>query len=155
MSDGSVAGTIQFGGTGPVRLAHLPINTIRVSSTAVLRFAEGHSVRAVFSVDKTDEVSFRGAVSGMGFAYCDFHKHGNAIVETRSRVHGPRRLGPPSMTRSADAGRAEVPKSEAKVEPKPGAGWHAGTPPLAGLIFSTPVGLRTSLRWGEVPSACR
>ena len=119
MSDGSVAGTIQFGGTGPVRLAHLPVNTIRVSSTSVCASLRGIPFEPCFNVDKTDEVSFRGSVSGMGFAYCDFHKHGNATLETRSRVHGPRRLGPPSMTHSADASHADVPKSEAKVEPKP------------------------------------
>ena len=119
MSDGSVAGTIQFGGTGPVRLAHLPVNTIRVGSTAVCASLKGIPFEPCFSVDKTDEVSFRGSVSGMGFAYCDFHKHGNAGIETRSRIHSPRRLGPPSMTRSADASHVDVPKSEAKVEPKP------------------------------------
>jgi len=119
MSDGSVSGTIQFGGTGPVRLAHLPINTIRVSSTAVCASLKGIPFEPCFNVDKTDEISFRGSVSGMGFAYCDFHKHGNAIIETRSRVHGPRRIGAPAMTHSADAARAELPKSEAKVEAKP------------------------------------
>jgi hypothetical protein len=123
MNDGSVAGTIQFGGTGPVRLAHLPVDTIRINSTSVCASLKGIPFEPCFNVDKTDEVSFRGSVSGMGFAYCDFHKHGNAILETRSRVHGPRRLGSPAMTRSADASHAEVPKdlpkSEAKVEPKP------------------------------------
>jgi hypothetical protein len=119
MSDGSVAGTIQFGGTGPVRLAHLPVNTIRISSTAVCASLRGIPFEPCFNVDKTDEVSFRGSVSGMGFAYCDFHKHGNTIIETRARVHGPRRLGPPAMTRAADASRADLPKSEAKVEPRP------------------------------------
>jgi hypothetical protein len=119
MSDGSVAGTIQLGGTGPVRLAHLPVNTIRVSSTSVCASLRGIPFEPCFNVDKTDEVSFRGSVSGMGFAYCDFHKHGNSNLEMRSRVHGPRRLGPPSMTRSADASHSDVPKSEAKVEPKP------------------------------------
>ena len=102
-----------------MRLAHLPVNTIRVSSTAVCASLKGIPFEPCFNLDKTDEVSFRGSVSSMGFAYCDFHKHGNAILETRSRIHGPRRLGPPSMTRSADASRAETPKSEAKVEAKP------------------------------------
>jgi hypothetical protein len=102
-----------------VRLAHLPVNTIRVSSTSVCASLRGIPFEPCFNVDKTDEVSFRGSVSGMGFAYCDFHKHGNAGLEARSRIHSPRRLGPPAMTRAADASRAEVPKSEAKVEPKP------------------------------------
>jgi hypothetical protein len=119
MGDGSVVGTIQFSGSGPVRYARLPINTIRVGATAVCASLKGIPFEPCFNVDKTDEVSFRGSVSGMGFAYCDFRKHGNSIIETRSRIHGPRRLGPPSMTRSADASHTEAPKSEAKVEPKP------------------------------------
>src|SRR5262249_42268360 len=114
-----VAGTIQFGGTGPVRLAHLPVNTIRIGETAVCASLKGIPFEPCFNVDKTDEVSFRGSVSGMGFAYCDFRKNGNSTLETRSPVHGPRRLVPPAMTRAADASRADVPKSEAKVEPKP------------------------------------
>ena len=47
-------------------------------------------------------------------------KHGNAILETRSRIHSPRRLAPPAVARSSyDSARADLPKSEAKVEPKP------------------------------------
>src|SRR5260221_9051450 len=41
MSDGSVAGTIQFGGNRPVRLAHLPVDTIRLSSSAVFASLKG------------------------------------------------------------------------------------------------------------------
>ena len=104
--------------TGPVRLAHLPVNTIRVNSSAVCASLKGIPLEPCFNVDKTDEASFRGSVSGMGFAYCDFHKHGNANLEARSRAHRPRRLAPPSMMRSADDIRAETPKSEAKVAPR-------------------------------------
>jgi hypothetical protein len=115
-NDGSVAGTIQFGGQGPVRYARLPVNTIRVGSTAVCASLKGIPFEPCFDLNKTDEVSFRGSVSGMGFAYCDFRKHGNSILMARARSH-PRSLGRPAMTRSADASRAEQVKSEAKPEP--------------------------------------
>ena len=55
MSDGSVAGTFQFGGSGPVRLAHLPVNTIRVSSSSVCASLKGIPFEPCFNVDKTDE----------------------------------------------------------------------------------------------------
>jgi len=98
MNDGSVAGTIQFSGEGPVRVAHLPVNTIQVGSTAVCASLKGIPFEPCFNIDKTDEVSFRGSVSGMGFAYCDFHKHGNAILVARARRH-PRSLAPPAIAK--------------------------------------------------------
>jgi hypothetical protein len=118
-NDGSVAGTIQFGGQGPVRFAHLPVNTIRVGSTAVCASLKGIPFEPCFNLEKTDEVSFRGSVSGMSFAYCDFHKHGNSMLVARARPHGPRSLAAPAATRSADASRAEAPKSEARPEARP------------------------------------
>jgi hypothetical protein len=120
-SDGSVAGTIQLGGAGPVRFAHLPVNTIRVGETRVCASLRGIPFEPCFNVEKTDEVSFRGSVSGFGFAYCDFHKHGNAILVERARPHHPRSLAAPAMTRadsSADT-RADLPTLEAKPQPKP------------------------------------
>jgi hypothetical protein len=115
-SDGSVAGTVQFGGTGPVRMAFLPVNTIRVGQTAVCASLRGLPFEPCFDLVKTDDVSFRGSVSGMGFAYCDFHKHGNSILATRARMH-PRSLAPPAITRgSSDSAR---PKAEAKPAQKP------------------------------------
>ena len=117
MNDGSVSGTIQFGGTGPVRLAHLPTNTIRVGSTAVCASLKGMPFEPCFNLDKTDEVSFRGSVSGMGFAYCDFRKHGNSILVARARMR-PRSLHPASLESSSEAPRTETAKAEAKVEVK-------------------------------------
>jgi hypothetical protein len=112
-SDGSVAGTIQFGGSGPVRLAHLPINTIRISSDSVCASLKGIPFEPCFNVDKTDEVSFRGSVSGMGFAYCDFHHQGGQILMTRvmSRprsLHPSEFMHPSEATRSAEAARNDV-----------------------------------------------
>ena len=115
-NDGSVTGTIQLGGTGPVRFARLPVNTIRVGSTAVCASLKGIPFEPCFNLDKTDEVSFRGSVSGMSFAYCDFRKHGNSMLVARARMH-PRSLAAPAMTRSADASRAEHVKTGVKPEP--------------------------------------
>lgn len=112
--DGSVAGSIQLGGTGPVRHARLPVNTIRVGSTAVCASLKGLPFEPCFNLDKTSEVSFRGSVSGMGFAYCEFRKHGNSMIIARAQSR-PRSA---RAVRSADASaRQEVQKVETpKVE---------------------------------------
>jgi hypothetical protein len=70
--DGSVAGTVQFGGNGPLRYVVLPAGTVRVQDEAVCASVNGIAFQPCFNVDKTDAQSFRGSVSGLGFAYCDF-----------------------------------------------------------------------------------
>lgn len=113
--DGSVAGSIQLGGSGPVRYARLPGNTIRVSTTAVCASLKGLPFEPCFNLDKTDDSSFRGSVSGMGFAYCEFRKHGNSMIMARAQSR-PRAA---RSVRSADASarQQEVQKVETpKVE---------------------------------------
>ncbi len=70
--DGSVAGTIQIGGHGPVHYVTLPSNTIRLSSDSICASVRGVPFQPCFNVDKTDARSFRGSLSGFSFAYCDF-----------------------------------------------------------------------------------
>jgi hypothetical protein len=74
-SDGSVVGSIQFQGKGQVRYAHLPANTLQVKGAAVCASLRGLPVEPCFSLTKLDDNSFRGAVSGLGFAYCEFTRH--------------------------------------------------------------------------------
>ena len=69
--DGSVVGTIQVRG-GPVRYATLPPGTLHVRGEAVCASLRGMPFEPCFNLNKTDARSFRGSVSGMGFAYCDF-----------------------------------------------------------------------------------
>jgi len=71
-SDGSVAGTIQFGGSGPVRYVVLPPNTVRQQGQAVCASVAGVPFQPCFNVDRTDAQSFRGSVAGLRLAYCDF-----------------------------------------------------------------------------------
>ncbi len=115
-SDGSVAGSIQFSGTGPIRYARLPVNTIQIRPNAVCASIKGIPFEPCFNLTKTDEVSFRGAVSGMGFAYCEFRKNGNTMIMARAHVR-PRMLHPSEPTRSADATRAEARPEQPKAEP--------------------------------------
>jgi hypothetical protein len=71
-ADGSVIGTIQFQGSGPVRRAFLPANTLHVKGGVVCATVKGLPIEPCFNLIKTDTNSFRGAISGLGFAYCDF-----------------------------------------------------------------------------------
>jgi hypothetical protein len=70
--DGSVIGTIQLGGNGPVRGIWLPAGTLRVKGEAICASLKGMPIEPCFNLTRTDDRSFRGAVSGLGFAYCDF-----------------------------------------------------------------------------------
>ena len=75
-NDGSVAGTIQFRGSGPVRYAVLPTNTLRTKGESVCASVKGLPFDPCFNLQKTSAESFRGAVTGLGFAYCDFKRRG-------------------------------------------------------------------------------
>jgi hypothetical protein len=70
--DGSVIGTIQFQGSGPIRSAWLPAGTLKVNGEAVCASLKGIPIEPCFDLNRTDDQSFRGSVSGLGFAYCDF-----------------------------------------------------------------------------------
>src|SRR5215813_4816471 len=49
---------------------------IQFRGQAVCASLRGMPFEPCFNLDKTSEVSFRGSVSGMGFAYCDFRYQG-------------------------------------------------------------------------------
>jgi hypothetical protein len=68
--DGSVIGTIQFRGSGPVRAVWLPAGTLRERGGSVCASMQGMSFEPCFRLEKLNERSFRG--SWMGFAYFDF-----------------------------------------------------------------------------------
>jgi hypothetical protein len=124
LDDMGAAGAVQFSGAGPIRHVRLPGNTLQVRGEAVCASIKGIPFEPCFNLDKKDERSFRGSVSGMGFAYCDFRHQGAAqMLMARAVVH-PRSLHPPEQTRSADASHADVsarvetPQVEsAKIEP--------------------------------------
>src|SRR6201982_2238395 len=92
LDDMGAAGAVQFNGAGPVRHLRLPGNTLQIRGQAVCASIRGIPFEPCFNLDKQDERSFRGSVSGMGFAYCDFHHQGgNQMLMTRA-VARPRSL---------------------------------------------------------------
>jgi hypothetical protein len=108
LDDLGAAGAVQFSGSGPMRHVRLPGNTLQVRGQAVCASIKGIPFEPCFNLDKKDERSFRGSVSGMGFAYCDFRHQGAAQMLMARAVARPRSLHPPEPTRSADASRADV-----------------------------------------------
>src|SRR3954470_17356050 len=76
-ADGSVAGYIQPGGSGPRRYIVLPTGTLRTSGDRYCASLRGIPFEPCFNVDRTSQVSFRGSVSGLGFAYCNFTRRGS------------------------------------------------------------------------------
>src|SRR6202048_1785773 len=111
--DGGAAGEVQFSGSGPVRHMRLPGNTLQVRGQAVCASIKGIPFEPCFNLDKKDERSFRGSVSGMGFAYCDFRHQGAAQMLMARAVARPRSLHPPERTGSVEvSSRVETPRVE-------------------------------------------
>ncbi|WP_206597588.1 hypothetical protein, partial [Pantoea dispersa] len=63
------AGSIQFSGSWPIRHVRLPGNTLQIRGQSVCASLKGIPFEPCFNLDKQDDRSFRGSVSGMGFAY--------------------------------------------------------------------------------------
>jgi hypothetical protein len=113
LDDGGAMGAVQFSGSGPMRHMRLPGNTLQVKGQSVCASIKGLPFEPCFNLDKKDDRNFRGSVSGMGFAYCDFRHQGAAQMLMARAVARPRSLHPTEATRSADASRASF---SARVE---------------------------------------
>ena len=100
-SDGSVTGSIQFQGLGPVRYADLPANTLQVRGESVCASLRGLPLQPCFNLERTSDTSFRGSISGLGFASCEFTRHAGRTIVAHS-VHRSNNAQPlglrPSLT---------------------------------------------------------
>ena len=108
LDDLGAAGSIQFSGAGPVRHVRLPGNTLQIRGQAVCASIKGLPFEPCFNLDKRDDRSFRGSVSGMGFAYCDFRHQGATQMLMARAVARPRSLHSSEPRRSADASHTEI-----------------------------------------------
>ena len=70
--DGSVIGIVRFGGAGAMRYVNLPAGTLRVKGQNWCASLKGSSFEPCFDLVKVDEYSFRGSLTGLGFASCSF-----------------------------------------------------------------------------------
>ena len=141
LDDMGAVGSVQFSGAGPIRRIRLPGNTLQIRGQAVCASIKGIPFEPCFNLDKKDEVSFRGSVSGMSFAYCDFHHQGGAAQMLMARaVARPRsrhRLESSNEAAHAEvSARVETPRVESagiepvKSETKPEAAKSESAPEL-------------------------
>jgi hypothetical protein len=120
LEDMGAAGAIQFSGSGPIRHVRLPGNTLQIRGQSVCASLRGLPFEPCFNLDKKDEVSFRGSVSGMSFAYCDFHHQGGTSMLMARAVARPHTLhtGSVETPQAEAAARVETPPVESsKIEP--------------------------------------
>jgi hypothetical protein len=95
LPDGSVVGSIQFQGSGQVRYAMLPAGTVQVKGEAVCASLRGLPMQPCFNLERIDERSFRGSISGLGFASCEFtRRNGRANISHRADDNQPLGLRP-------------------------------------------------------------
>jgi hypothetical protein len=83
--DGSVVGLVRMQGQGPIRFMRMPAGTLYVRDGGICSRVKGAFFNPCFNLNKTGANSFRGAISGFGFAYCDFTR-GAGRIETASRA---------------------------------------------------------------------
>jgi hypothetical protein len=69
-----------------VRYAQLPANTLQIRGGSVCASLRGLPLQPCFNLERTSDASFRGSISGLGFASCDFTRHGGQTVVAHS-VH--------------------------------------------------------------------
>lgn len=106
-SDGSVAGMLRIQGAGPVRFMRMPAGTLFAKGETVCSHVKGAFFNPCFNLNKTSEKSFRGAVSGFGFAYCDFKQgRGHEMI---AAVGPDDKLPMPRSIRRATRSQAHAP----------------------------------------------
>ena len=91
--DGSVDGSIQVQGIGLTRYGTMPVGTLRAEGERVCASLPRSIMQPCFYLERTNDNSFRGSISGLGFAYCDFTRY-----QGRPDVDQPARHGPLSVT---------------------------------------------------------
>jgi hypothetical protein len=107
LDDMGAAGAVQFNGSGPVRRVRLPGNTLQIRGQNVCASLKGLPFEPCFNIDKKDDRSFRGSVSGLGsIAYCDFQHQGGATMLMARAVARPH--GSHGAHAAADASHSEV-----------------------------------------------
>jgi hypothetical protein len=98
--DGSVIGTIQLGGAGSDHLVWLHAGTLKVKGDKVCASLDGIPFEPCFDLYKTDDESFRGSVTGSGFAYCDFTHRPDSNRTARLQPSEPLSLNPTHYKRA-------------------------------------------------------
>lgn len=73
-ADGSAVGYIKATGNSAPRFMALPAGTLRVNGGQWCASLRGLPFSPCFNINRTSDFSWRGSISSLGFAYCDFHR---------------------------------------------------------------------------------
>jgi hypothetical protein len=92
----------------------LPANTLYVVGDRICATVKGVPFQPCFNVIKTSANSFRGSVSGLGFAYCDFVRRDRPMVASAAP-----RPAQPDARADADSGNAQPETAAAVPAPAP------------------------------------
>lgn len=134
--DGSVVGLVRMQGSGPVRFMRLPAGTLYPKNGAICSQVKGAFFNPCFDLNKTSDKSFRGAISGFGFAYCDFTRGGGS----RDMIAAVGRASATDVGRAASTEKTEgTPRSIRRRVAKP-----AATETTASTAPSAPVAAPTT-----------
>lgn len=107
-ADGAVVGTLQAPGKA-ARFVAMPVGTIRVTPTAICASLRGAMFEPCFDVVQTSGTSFRGSLSGFGFAYCDFVRRNPRMGLTGAAGTAPLRLRPTTSGSATQSTPAAIP----------------------------------------------
>lgn len=99
-ADGSVVGSIRMRGATAPRFVAMPAGTLKINGDRWCAHVPGMFFSPCFNVNRTSHVSFRGSISGLGFAYCDFHRRSTRADLVQS---SPLKLRPSHTPSVADA----------------------------------------------------
>jgi hypothetical protein len=70
--DGSVRGVVRLQGSPTARYIVMPPGTLHVKGEAVCASVRGMAVDPCFTLTQLDDRTFRGAITGLSFASCQF-----------------------------------------------------------------------------------
>src|SRR2546423_10070233 len=136
-NDGSIAGVVRMGGNGNTRFMHLPPGTLFPKDDRICSQVKGAFFNPCFDLTKTSDKSFRGAISGFGFAYCEFVRRGGRGETVQGSIA-------PAFDVTHGATRASIRRGHKAQHEKPAA---APTQPVtsAPLPSVEQAGIRSSI----------
>jgi hypothetical protein len=83
-ADGSVDGSIQPAGAALARYGTMPVGTLRVDGERGCASLPRAAIQPCFYLQRTTTESFRGSISGLSFAYCDFTRYQERAHDVRN-----------------------------------------------------------------------
>jgi len=113
-NDGSVAGVVRMRGTGNTRFMHLPPGTLYPKGETICSNVKGAFFNPCFDLTRTGGNSFRGTISGFGFAYCEFVRRGGGRGDTVQASIAPASGAATAVTR-VSIRRGHKPRDEKPV----------------------------------------